>query len=331
MTAMRRANQAHDAPVTVGFFLVPGFPLMSYAAAIEPLRAANQLQGRPLYKWWHASPGDAPVSASNGVAILPSVSIAGDALRADRLFVVAGGNPSTFRDRGVFAWLRRLARRGVAVGGISGGPYALARAGLLDGHRCTLHWEHIPAFKESFPNALVARSLFEVDGKRITCSGGVAALDLMLHLIGEDYGTGLAADVSDWFLHDHIRQGPSPQRMSFSLRFGVRDNRLLRVLEAINLNLETPLSRKQLADLACVSVRQLERLMTRFLQTTLHRYYVGQRVKQAHRLESETTMSMTEIANATGFASAAELRRVQKRLSDPPHQSTSARSETRVT
>src|SRR6185369_16793083 len=105
-------------PQTVGFLLVPGFALMSYAAAVEPLRAANLISGQPLYRCWNAAPG---------------------------------GNPATFDDKSVFAWLRRLARKGVAVGGISGGPYILAKAGLLDERRATLHWEHLPAFREAFP------------------------------------------------------------------------------------------------------------------------------------------------------------------------------------
>ena len=309
---MAEASRDQDC-IDVGFLLVPGFPLMSYAAAVEPMRAANQLSGRSLYSWWHASPDGLPVSASNGVAILPDVRIDAAKLAVQRVFVCAGGNPSTFDDHHVFDALRRLARRGTAIGGISGGPYALARAGLLDGRRCTLHWEHIPAFQESFPNVEVARSLFEIDGDRITCSGGIAALDLMLRLIAEDFGGTLAAEVSDWFVHDQMREGPSPQRMALPLRFGVHDARLIRVLEAIETHLEAPLSREALATLACVSERQLERIFVAALGFSLHQYYLRQRIARAYRLERETAMSLAEIADATGFASAMELRRVQRR------------------
>jgi transcriptional regulator GlxA family with amidase domain len=310
----RVASPGDEHPLDVGFLLVPGFPLMSYAAAVEPMRAANQLSGRALYRWWHASPDDRPVSASNGVAILPDVGLGDAKLAAARFFICAGGNPSAFDDARVFDALRRLARRGTAIGGISGGPYALARAGLLDGRRCTLHWEHIPAFQESFPKVRVARSLFEIDGDRITCSGGIAALDMMLRLIAEDHGGTLAAEVGDWFLHDQIREGPSPQRMSVPLRLGVRDPRLVRVLEAIDSHLERPLSRQALAGVACVSQRQLERLFAAALGRTLHQYYLQQRLARAYRLERETVMSLAEIAGATGFSSGMELRRAQRRV-----------------
>ena len=309
---LRKADDI--APITFGFLLLPGFSLMSYAAAVEPLRAANQLSGRPLYRWWNASPKSEAVQASNGVVVLPDVRMSDVSLSASRVFVCAGGNPSLFADRSVFAWLRRLARRGLTIGGISGGPYVLARAGLLERRRCTLHWEHIPAFQEQFPHAIVARSLFEIDGDRITCSGGTAALDLLLRLIADDHGSVLAAAVSDWFLHDHIREGLSPQRMATSLRFGVHDQRLVRVLDAMEANLEEPLSRDELAALACVSPRQLDRMARAELGRSLHQHYLRQRLIQAARMTRETSLCASEIAAATGFASAAEFRRAQRKL-----------------
>lgn len=301
------------APIGVGFVLVPDFPLMAYSAAVEPMRAANTLSGRRLYEWWHAAPGGGSVRASNGIAIATEVEIGTATRRADRVFVCAGGNPASFEDAALFAWLRELARRGVTIGGISGGPYLLARAGLLDGRRCTLHWKHVPAFEERYPGIDVVRSLFEVEGDRVTCSGGIAALDLMLHLIERDHGLGLAAGVSDWFLHNQIREGLSPQRMDLRLRFGIRDPRLLRVLAAMEANLESTLSREALADLARVSVRQLERLFRDLFGQSLHRHYLDLRLDRARQLRRESALSAMEIATATGFRNADELSRAERR------------------
>ncbi|MFD1300272.1 GlxA family transcriptional regulator [Methylobacterium marchantiae] len=286
---------------------------MSYTAAVEPLRAANVLSGRELYRWWHAVPGGGVVKASNGVSILADVEVGMAGAVADRVFVCAGGNPATFDDPALFAWLRDLARTGVTIGGISGGPYLLARAGLLAHRRCTLHWEHVPAFEERYPEIEVVRSLFEIQGDRVTCSGGIAALDLMLHLIERDHGAGLAAGVGDWFLHDQIREGLSPQRMDLRLRLGIRDPRLLRVLATMEANLELPLAREVLADQARLSVRQLERLFRSLLGTGLHRHYLDLRLDRAHRLRRESAMSASQIAAATGFASADELSRASRR------------------
>jgi transcriptional regulator GlxA family with amidase domain len=135
----------------------------------------------------------------------------------------------------------------------------------------------------------------------------------MLDLIGRDHGAGLAAGVSDWFLHNQIREGLSPQRMDLRQRFGVRDPRLLRVLAAMEANLEAPLAREVLAGLARVSVRQLERLFREGLGQGLHRHYLDLRLDRAHQLGRESALSRAEIATATGFASADELSRAERR------------------
>lgn len=297
-----------DQPASMGFLLIPGFALMSYAAAVEPLRAANHLSGKCLYRWWHAAPGEGPVTASNGVAIIPDVR-PGDTGRPDMIFVCAGGNPATFDDRATLAWLRRLARRGVVVGGISGGPYVLARAGLLDGRRATLHWEHAAAFREAFPAVEVVPSLFVIDDDRITCSGGVSALDMMVALIARDHGHDLAAAVGEWFLLTHIREGMGPQRMDLRHRLGVSDDRLLAVLRKMEATIEAPESRAALADLAGVSLRQLERLFRSELGHGVHAHYLSLRLDRARQLLRETSMPVLEVALATGFGSASQFSR----------------------
>jgi transcriptional regulator GlxA family with amidase domain len=292
---------------------VPGFALMSYASTVEPLRAANVLTGKKLYRWWHATPGNQPAIASSGAAVLPDFTFGADPDELDILLVCAGGNPSTFNDRQSFAWLRRLARRGVVIGGVSGGPYILAKAGLLAGRRCTVHWEHMPAFQEAFPDVKLTSSLFELDGDRITCSGGVAGLDMMAALIARDHGHELGAAVSDWFLHTYVRDGIGPQRMDPRFRFGVTDEKVLAVLKTMEENLEEPLSREQLACLAGVSLRQLERSFRTNVRRGVHQHYLALRLDRARQLLRETSLAVVEIALATGFGSASQFARAFRR------------------
>ena len=312
-----RPSRVSTPPASIGFLFVPGFALMSYAAAVEPLRAANQLSGRELYRWWHAAPDGRPVTASNGVAIIPDFQ-ANDDRDVDTVFVCAGGNPATFTDRPTLAWLRRLARRGVTIGGISGGPYVMARAGLLAGRRATLHWEHAPSFREAFPDVEVVSSLFEIDGNRITCSGGISALDMMVALITRDHGHGLAAGVGDWFLHTHVREGIGPQRMDLRLRFGVTNEKLLRVLSMIEANLEAPVARSELAGLAGISLRQLERLFVGHLGRGIQQHYRAVRLDRARQLLRETSLSVLDVALASGFASASQFSRAYARAFGHP-------------
>jgi transcriptional regulator GlxA family with amidase domain len=261
--------------------------------------------------------------ASNGLAIIPDCGTDRDRA-ADMVFVCAGGNPAIFEDRSVFAWLRRLARKGVTIGGISGGPYILAKAGLLAERRATLHWEHLPAFREAFPDVEVVPSLFEIDSNRITCSGGISALDMMVALIERDHGRQLAASVGDWFLHTHIREGMGPQRMDLRYRLGVADEKLISVLRSMEASLETPRSRAALAREAGISLRQLERLFRHHIGRGIHGHYRFLRLERARQLLRETTLPVLDVALATGFASSSQFARAYRRaFGEPP-------SETRL-
>ncbi|MBH0237744.1 GlxA family transcriptional regulator [Methylobrevis albus] len=312
-------------PLTVGFLLVDDFALMSYAAAVEPLRAANRIAGAELYRWRHVAVGAGDVRASNGLAIVPDghVPVPGAGQPADGGFdlvlVCAGGNPAGFDHPPTYAWLRGLARAGVRLGGVSGGPWLLARAGLLGGRRCTIHWEHMPAFVEEFPDLAVTGSVFEIDGDRVTAAGGVAVFDLMLELIADAHGRALAAAVGDWFLRQELRGGGRPQRLAPADRFGVGDPKLLRVLAHMETRIEEPPRREDLAALAGVSLRRLEALFRDRLGTSIARHGLGLRLERARTLVVQSRLSLTEIAAACGFASAAHFSRSYRaRFGRPP-------------
>ncbi|KAB0683002.1 GlxA family transcriptional regulator [Aureimonas leprariae] len=285
---------------------------MSYASALEPLRAANTLAEEELYRWRHLSTDGAPVRASSGVMLGVDGDLEEDAA-VDAVLVCAGGNPANFDDPAVFAWLRALARRGLRVGGVSGGPYVLARAGLLDGHRATVHWEHAAAFREAFPRVLLQATLFEIDRRRLTCAGGVAALDMMHRIIGEDHGYDLARSVSDWFLQAHVRPGSGGQRLAVPERLGIHSPAVEAAVELMERRIEDPAARSEIAQVAGVSVRQLDRLFAARLGTSVERYYLALRLERASGLLQQTSLSVTEIAVATGFASASHFSRAFKR------------------
>ena len=292
---------------TIGFVLLPGFALMSFAAATEPFRAANVLAGRPLYRVLTLAETD-PVTASSG-AMIPAKAIGPQASgmrgeRFDAVFVCAGGDPKDWHRPAVHQWLRRLSGEGVRIGGISGGPYVLAAAGLLGGRRFTIHWEHAPALKEAFPDLSPVQARFVIDRDRLTCGGGVAPMDMMHALIAERLGADFARRVSDWFLHTEVGAGEGPQRGSLAERHGVHHPVLLAVIEKMEATIEAPLSRSAMARFAGVSERHLDRLFARHRGTTFLADYRRIRLAHADRLLRQSALSISEIAFATGFSSA---------------------------
>jgi transcriptional regulator GlxA family with amidase domain len=306
-------------PRRIAILLVPGFALMSYATLIEGFRAANALSGRTLYAWHHISPDGAVAQASSGARMLVDGAV-GDAIVADRLFVLAGGSdPGAFRDRATLAWLRRQARGGTVIAGVSGGPYVLARAGLLAGRRATIHWEHMAAFAADFPDVALESGLYVIDGRMITCAGGTAALDLATALIEADHGAALARRVSDWFIRTTPREAAAPQRQGLAERYGTTAGPVLRALALIEAAPDRPMPRAALARAAGLSLRQLDRLFHRELGFSLAECAMAIRLDAAaHRLRT-TDLAVTTVALECGFASAAHFsRRFARRFGHAP-------------
>ncbi|HKP77618.1 MAG TPA: GlxA family transcriptional regulator [Phenylobacterium sp.] len=308
----------NDAPAnsselrSLGLLLIDGFALMSYASVIEPYRAANMLAGNPLYRWTHISVGGGPCHASNGAMIVADQAV-GEPLACHTLFVFAGGDPTGFGDAQTFGWLRQMAARGTVIAGISAGPYLLARAGLLDGYRATIHWEHRPAFAEAFPMSTPEPGLYVIDRRRVTCAGGMAGMDLALELIEREHGHALAAQVSDWFIRSEPRAADRPQRLSLRDRYGVVNDRVLKVLAHMEASVEEPSGREVLARIAGVSVRQLERLFDGHLGETVNSRYMRIRLAQADQLLRTTGLSTTTVGVACGFKSASHFSRSYRR------------------
>jgi transcriptional regulator GlxA family with amidase domain len=299
----------------IGILLIENFSLMSFSATVEPMRAANVLAGRQLYNWAIIAPSTTAAASSSGARLSPDVVLSSSGAnrrRFDDIFVCAGGNPATFDDEATFAWLRRHARRGTRLGGVSGGTWILARAGVMSSHRCTIHWEHVAAFREAFPEIDIRPTLFEIDRNRLSCAGGIAALDLMHALIEVDHDAELARRVSEWFLQTSVRTGSGSQRMEPSTRYDVRSAPLAAALTLLQRRHTEPVDAASLAKAVGISARHLQRLFLSQLGTTLERHLFALRLDHARQLLHQSTLPVLDVALASGFLSASHFSRVYK-------------------
>jgi AraC family carnitine catabolism transcriptional activator len=295
-------NKSAAMPQPFHFLLLPGFSAMGFISAIEPLRVANRFRGE-LYRWQVLSLDGGPVLASNGMSVNADSALV-PLGKGATLVVVAGFEPLRQFGPALQHWLRRLDLDGVTLGGIDTGSFVLAEAGLLDGHRVALHWEALDAFRESYPTLEASQELFETDGRRITCAGGTASIDLMLDLICQTHGSELAIQVSEQFVMSRIRPRKDHQRMQIASRYGISNKKLVQVIGEMEQHMEPPLGTLELAEKVKITRRQLERLFKLYLHDTPSTFYLRLRLEKGRQLLRQTDMSVLEVSIACGFESA---------------------------
>ena len=284
------------------FLLLDRFTMLSFAGAIEPLRIANRVLGSQAYSWVLAGENGIEATCSNGASFKLDMGLE-EITREDTVLVCGGIDVQEATTKPVLNWLRREARRGAAIGGLCTGAYTVAKAGLLDGKRATIHWENQDSFLEEFEEVKLTKSVFVLDGNRMSTAGVTASIDLMLKIIASDHGEEVANTVADQLIYSSIRTDQDTQRLSIPTRIGVRHPKLSQVIQMMEQNIEDPISPADLAERVGMSTRQLERLFRRYLNRSPKRYYMELRLQKARNLLMQTDMSVINVALACGFAS----------------------------
>ncbi len=289
--------------IRVGILLTPDFGLTSFTSIVEVMRSANTLQGSKVYAWQIIAARAGPIPSTAGVAIVAE-PLPAEHVKFQRVFIPAAGNPALFENGRVLQWLRRAHRHGAQMVGVSGGAFLLAKAGLLQGRRFTIHWEHIEPLQQAFPELTPRTTVHEIDGSTATAAGGIATFDLMLTLLAQDCGAAFSARVGDWLLHTERRSGAQLQRSDPGTRNAVEHGALTRVMAHIERHAHESLTLEALARHAELSGRQLERLFQDYLGRTVHQHLIDVRLSRSQVLLRQTRLPIGEVALATGYASA---------------------------
>lgn len=285
-----------------GVVLVPNFSLIALAAIVDPLRLANGVLGYKAYEYVTLAAEPEAIASSDGIRVLPDLTLSHSG-EFDAAFVI-GPNPIPSRGFGDLSnWLRRQAARGTALCGVDTGSYFLARAGLLDGYRCTIHWEDRDVLHERFPHLIISNHLVEIDRDRYTCSGGISPIDLMTVLLSRPPGNReLAIQVSDLLVA--LQRSPDErQTVPLRQRFSHVPAALVEALEMMESNVEEPLKPEEIAGYLGVSRRTLERLFLRQLGVAPAQKYLEIRLQRARLGLVRGSRAIDEVAQSVGFAS----------------------------
>jgi len=294
------ATSAFGHPTVVSVVLFPSFSMMALASTTEPLRAANLLSGRSLYQWPLISLEGGQLVSSSGFRIAADQQDL-EVVASDLLLVIASLDFDHLLHAHLLDRLARAARRSKAVGAVSDGSQVLARAGLLDGYRCTGHWGRLRELQERHPMVQTTREVYCIDRDRWTCSGGTAAMDMMLALIRAQHGQVLAMDVANNFIHGRMRLPGEMQPMEVRWRYGVKDRRIAKAIGFMEQSIEEPLPLVKIADLAGLSTRQLQRLFLSELEQSPEQFFIDMRLRAAKDLLAHTDDPVGDVALQCGF------------------------------
>ena len=260
------------------------------------------MSGKTLYEWTFIGENEGVVSCSAGTQFKLDNSLI-ELHRDDTVLLCGGTFIQEATTKKLIGWLRREARRGLTIGGLCTASYPMAKAGLLDEKKATIHWENQDSFAEEFLEVELTKTVFVCDGNRYTTAGGTSSIDLLLKIIADEHGEELANAVADQMIYSSIRTDQDTQRLSVPTRIGVRHPKLSKVIQMMEINIEEPISPSILAKDVGMSTRQLERLFRRYLDRSPKRYYMELRLQKARNLLMQTDMSVINVALACGFAS----------------------------
>jgi transcriptional regulator GlxA family with amidase domain len=287
-------------PRRFAMLLFPGFPMMAFSAVIEPLRAANALGADPPYAWVTVAATIAPITASSGIRFAPDHAVADDPI-ADFIVVCSGGDADQLSDQPPIRWIRKNLRQGAHLGSVADAAFYLARAGLLDGYACTLHWRSQPAFAEAFPTIALMRSIYVIDRTRFTSAGGIGAFDMMLEIIGRHHGEDMARRVAEWFVHDRIRATADREKLQLRLRTGIRSDLVLAAAARMEEAMERGETIAAIAAHLGVTTSKLERAFQADVRLSPGAYFRRMRMERASDLLIHSSLPTHEIGLACGY------------------------------
>ena len=294
--------------VKVGFLIFPGFPMACLTSMIEPLRAANEIAGQMRFEWTLLGERPGQVTSSAQVGFETNQRLA-DVVHLDVLFLLSRPNSPFEEARQTPAKLRQLARHGCILGGVSGGVFPLARAGLMPDQRCSVHWCYEAAFHAEFPDIAATDEVIVTDKQRYTAAGAAAGFDLALLMIEEHFDAEIAHEVACWFQHSTMRGQGVRQRVPLvsSSTTQALPPLVAQAAALFNAHIEDPISIAAVADQLNVTPRQIERAFKKATGQSPTHYYRALRMKAARQLVLYSKDSLAQVAAAIGYTSATPL------------------------
>lgn len=305
-----------DLTLSIYLVLTPNVLMLDYAGPAEALRMARDM-GAPI-ALYTCGP-QASISTSLGTGLFGLEPLPAQLPPRSLVLVVGNSNETvdyaTEAARTVVQWLKTAPQADTRLASICSGALLLAQAGCLDGRHCTTHHTLIDDLQACAPTAqVVTDRIFVDDGQVLTSAGITTGIDLALYIVEQAAGPELAARVARRLVMYQRRGAHDPQMSPWLAHRNHMHPAVHRAQDAVARDPARMWSLQALAQEACVSPRHLSRLFALHTGISVVAYQQQLRIARAQEmLAQDATLSQERLAQACGFASARDFRRVWQR------------------
>ncbi|MBI2380220.1 MAG: transcriptional regulator FtrA [Gammaproteobacteria bacterium] len=294
-----------------------GLCTFEFGCAVEVFSLERPELDRPWYRFSVAALEAGPLRAQGGLSVQVDRGLEALA-EADTIVLPGWRDADEAPPEDLLEALRQAHGRGTRLASICSGVFLLAAAGLLDGRRATTHWRYAERLAARYPAIRVEPDVLYVDeGQILSSAGSAAGLDMLLHLVRRDHGPAVGRSVAQRLVIPPHREGGQAQFLPAPLMPEGR-NRLSELLDWMAVHLHEPLSIESLAKRACMSPRSFQRQFREASGSAPYDWLLAQRVARAAELLENPDLSMTQVAEASGFASEESFRHHFRRLRGLP-------------
>ncbi|RJG09050.1 helix-turn-helix domain-containing protein [Pseudomonas cavernicola] len=303
---------------------LPGFAMLPFGGFLDKLRFTGDEEdySRQRYCTWTILGQEAgQVESSSGAAVRVEVTPANIRFRDYDYLVLFGGRSASATEALAPTYrrlLRDAAAQGVKLVTIDNACFLLAACGLLAGHKVAVHWRHEQEFRASYPRIpVVSEQLYCIDGNRISCAGGLAAIDLVVELLARGCGRTRALKGLADMLVDETRS--SQHQLKSREATGSGMGPVDRAIALMRLWMASDRSIEQLAAGVDISRRQLDRRFRASHGVTASAYWAEMRLRHVQWRLLNSSHSLALIADEIGVTDTSYLAKiVRKRFGVTP-------------
>jgi transcriptional regulator GlxA family with amidase domain len=304
------------APRLVGLLAFENAQILDVAGPLEVFGSANRCLienghvSRPAYRLHILAERAGPVTMNNGLQLVATRAIHGRREPIDTLLIAGGsGVWEARRNARLIRWIAQTAESSRRVASICSGAFLLAATGLLNGREATTHWQDCARLAREFPEIRsLPDRIFVQDGKFYSSGGVTAGMDLALHLVEQDWGREVAAQVARRLVLFLRRPGGQSQ---FSPHLAAENGRepIRQAQRHVLTHPEADLSVPALAAVAGMSPRNFARAFLADTGTTPAKFVEQARIDAARLRLEQSGAAIETIARSCGFGAPERMRR----------------------